>query len=221
MHAVGLYRIVWIPSAIALISMIALFSKQPTTLPEPESMEAYTNSEKTVAFNKPRNWKVGGVSLHSIVSTITLEPERNIRLEIVSDLAGSLVADISRSSNNQASSLASMLPGGQNLDLKLKSPLESAHEAGGKVIEALLKIKQYVEEKGTPAKVAGLDTLVSDFTFKEGGFMGSTDMVGRRFTLLGKDRRYSITYQYPKSAQNKIRPIFEQVIESLKLEQGG
>ena len=97
-----LYRLVWIPSAFACVGMAYVFIRQPKPFPKPASLTTYTSGDKSVALKRPGNWKASFANDHGVGRGIAFEPADNVRFVVASDLAGSLMADIMKSSDTQA-----------------------------------------------------------------------------------------------------------------------
>ena len=212
------YRLFWIPSAIAIVGMTALFARQPTSLPTPDQMKPYINSDKTISLERPANWKAHTLGLHGISFQVRFEPARNISIKFTTDLTGSLMADINRAAPSVD---LSGVPGMENTTEKKKSPLELAHQRQRTVLEKEFAGQNFEESGSTPAQVAGLEAISSDFSFQESTLFGKTNMVGKRFTILGVDKELLIIYQCPKESQEQIVPVFDKMIATVQLGQGG
>src|SRR5207237_292292 len=118
----------------------ALFARQPLALPDPTGLTSFATDDKAIAIQHPGNWKPHNNSLHDVMSELWFVPAKNCELRVSTDLAGSLMADIVKSSQTMQDSISSelsqnsgALPAGlPGLNLpdapKRKSPLEQLHE---------------------------------------------------------------------------------------------
>ena len=148
MTKVSLYRIVWIPSALAILGMSVLFSRQSLSAPPIGKLVSVTTSDKALSVLHPDNWKPFTLSAHAVETHIRFEPVRNIKIVFDYGLKGALFADVGRSTDVSLSNLNSMLPDNAKLPLeKQKSPLQKRHEAQKQKMEKEFKDKTYAEEE--------------------------------------------------------------------------
>ena len=215
-----LYRAIWIPSAIIFLFLTAAFARQPYTVQPPgKTMETYTTSDKTIQVSHPDNWKPLQTAAHDTVTKLKFEPSRFVRITIGTDLMGSLMGDISKSQNDQLSSLNAMPGMPQQSVEKQKSPLEKVHEASCAELSKNLDGYQAGETK--PIQVAGQEALMTDYTFHEAGLWGPREMVGKRITALLTERRLTVDYRCLKESEGIITPVFMQMLESLRVNTTG
>ena len=227
-----LYRLVWIPSVVSILVMGFMFSKQPLDVPEPTEMLTYRTDDKMIVVKHPGNWKATTLSMHAVVTVVTFEPSRNIRIQFTADLAGSLLADaftprtgegiggMPVENGNQSSDAESFLKALNNTAQKQKSPLELMHESQSKSLMKEHISQKYKEEKAAKVELAGKEAMVSAFNFEQSGFMSTVEMVGKRFTALTGDRHIDIIYQCPRDTEKEIAPIFDKMIASLQVNGG-
>ena len=103
-----------------------------------------------------------------------------------------------------------------------KSSLEMAHEFQRRSIEDdIQRYPGYKEEKTTPMKVAGMEALLTQFTYKKETGFQVMEMLGRRITALGTDRRLSIVATCRKEQAETLEPVFQKIIDSVQIGQGG
>src|SRR5262249_25003733 len=126
------YRAVWIPSLIAIIAMMVTFARAPMAIPAPAEMVTYTTDDKALVLQHPSNWKPHSMSLHAVQTEAWFEPAANVKIHINADETSSIIADISRASNNMMSNLGGISgSGGSETESKRKSPLENVHDMKG------------------------------------------------------------------------------------------
>jgi hypothetical protein len=212
----ALYRAIWVPSVLALAGLIVFFAQQPTAIPTPAPPTTFTTSDKTITVSHPGNWKPLEGSIHAVKTKVQFEPTKNIRVVIETDLAGSLLGDISKASSNMLSNLPGL---GQQLTAKQKTPLESVHELQAKELKEIYE--GFQDGATAKTKVAGLEALVTDFTFQERGVWGNREMAGKRVSALASERRLTVVCHYPKEAQEPMAPVIAQMLGSLQVRPTG
>lgn len=211
-----LYRILWIPSAVILVLLTALFSRQTTAMPTVAPMQTYTTDDKSFTLSYPGNWKPHPFGANAVLSGVRFTPSDSVKVLVTADLTGSLFADMQKANNDTASSL----PGfGPEQAAKQKPPLETVHKM--QRVEMKGKFEGYKEGKTEQAQIANSEALVTDFTGKTGGMFGSAEIVGRRATILAGDRRITFVASCPQEMQAELMPVFEEMLESLQIGQGG
>jgi hypothetical protein len=211
-----IYRILWIPSAVILVLMTALFSHQTSAMPTVAPMQTYTTDDKSFALRHPGNWKPHPFGANAVLSGVRFTPSDNVKVLVTADLTGSLFADMQKANNDTASALPSF---GPEQAAKQKSPLETVHKM--QRVEMKGKFEGYKEGKTEQAQIANNEGLVTAFTGKTGGMFSSAKIVGRRATILAGDRRITFVASCLKEMQPELMPVFEEMLESLQIGQGG
>lgn len=232
MASVTLARTLWIPSALGLIGSIAWFAIQPYKLVGPAALSAYSSRDGSVKLLRPSNWKGKTLDLHGVTSSVRFEPSRDVVFEVGTDLAGSLMADVLRSSDSAQASLDSMMAdaarsnpdlarrlGGLGAGAPRKSPVEKMHDANRMVLERLLK--EYRETAPARTTLCGLEAMESGFTFTGSGLWGARRMAGTRITVLAPDREVRVVYYAPADQMRQLGAVFAQMRNSLQIGAGG
>ncbi len=218
----SLYRLVWIPSGLALIGSVAAFALKPHTVPAPAEMITFVSSDKTLSVGHPANWQSQSIAAGGNMVEVTYHPLKNAEIRFSTDLEGSLMADISRSTSampdtsNMPPELAQQLGGAME---KRKTPLETMHEAGARLPGKTLD--SYREEKTSKVQLAGLEALCTDFTCQASDIFSKRELIGKRFTALSNDRRVTVLYYIPRDAEEKLGPTIREMIKSLRIGQQG
>lgn len=218
----ALCRVVWIPSALALVGTVSAFAVMPHPVPAPGDLMTFTSNDKTLSVSHPENWKSQSMSIGGNSAEVTYRPTKNVMVRFGTDLQGSLMADISRSTNampdtsNLPPELANQLGAGMT---KRKTPLESVHEMDMAILAK--EFEGYQEGKTTPTRLAGLEALQTDFTYQMSDLFTKRQVVGKRFTALSNDRRVTALYYMPKESEAKLLPVIQKMIRSLKIGQQG
>ena len=217
----ALYRLVWVPSALACAGMGYIFAGQPYVVAKIEPMKPYVAKDNSVSLMRPGNWKGHSRSENGVSHSVVFDPAKSVHFEVSTDLAGSLFADVMKSSDDSMQSLAGAMPGGAGLNAApQKSPLEKLHTADGKLMEKDERnYPGYEETDAKPTRISGAPALVSAFIFKGDGPDG--EMHGKRYTALASDARVSILYYCPKSKQKELSGVFEKMTQSVRAGQNG
>jgi len=216
------YRIVWILSALAIFGMTFVFASQPFALPPPGPITSYTTRDKSLSLKRPGNWKGHESSMNGIETQVRFDPVRNAHLILISDLKGSLIADIEKSLGSAGDTLRE-IPGMDRVSLpKPPTPLESMHARQGKELAGDKTMYSGFQDGETrQIQIDRYEALLTDFSFQEPGAFGSRPMVGRRITLLAGERRVTIVYSCLKEMRALLMPLFDQVRDSVTVGQPG
>ena len=226
-----LCRIVWVLSTIGLCGALIAFASNPVAIPAPASdMAEYTTTDKSLTISHPSNWLPRQLSANATQTEIEFLPARGVYFDIKGDLQGSLMADITKStgvSMGEGLSGSSFDMGGLGSGSSSsgheesehhearKSPVLSLHEAG---MEKVAQDLANFEDGGTKElRISGMEAYATDFTFHLKNVFSHTEAVGRKVTTLNGERRVTIYYYYPKSAQSTIQPVFEKMLKSIKI----
>jgi hypothetical protein len=206
-----IYRMIWMPSAIALIVTFVFFLGHMATAAAPAAMTTYTMSDKSMQMQHPSNWKANESSQNGVGDSVRFVVDEYSGIRFNTDLIGSLMADIDKANNAQMSNLASLNPNGPSTPTSAgKSPLEKAHERKGEELGKNKDFENYQEGQARTARIAGQEALISDFTYTEHGMMGNKEEVGLRATaLLGESRLLILDLQPPVPSDGGDRLIVE------------
>ena len=220
-----LYRLIWIPSALACVGMSVLFAGQPYAFPAPSAMENYSTKDKLITLKHPGNWKAHVHNgMQGMEKSVEFTPAKTVSFVVSSNQMGSILADASKSNDAQIQQLMSSVPGAPpaaNAPAS-KSPLEKAHEAGRSVMIADEKnYPEYKEKNAKAGTISGVQCLTSDFTFQGEGQNKELEMTGRRVTALTTETQITVFYYCPKEMQTKLAPTFKQMLQSVRVGQNG
>ena len=224
MSKVGLYRLVWIPSLVAILGMLAVFMGVSGKVPPPGPMKRYTTGDKFISIKHPGNWKAHELSANATFTTLRFEPVLGSRMVITSDLAGSLLSDMDRansaslpnmSSSADSSSTSGIAAGMPTMEAKLPSPLEKSHASQKDEME-----KDYTKyEEGATAKlqIDGQEALATDFNYETGEMLTHRLMAGKRVTLLSGDRHVAVICTCLRDMKATVMPTYDKMIASLRV----
>lgn len=202
---------------LALVAIFFFKARTPESVKAPTTFHDYVSSDKSFAGKVPSDWQRVGSGGMGIMSGVTLT-DASAKISIMSDLQGSLMGDIARSSNASASSLTDDLPAGMKVPAMPapKPPVEQLHMQGkGQVAEG---IDDYDEGPMHEFPSPLGDARVSEWTGSEKGplGMGTVKVHGYRATILGGERRVSAVCRCNDSDWAALKPAFWTVITSLK-----
>jgi hypothetical protein len=226
MASLVLCRVIWIPSGIALVSTVAAFALKPQAPPSPGELMTFTSSDKTLAVSHPANWKSQSMSIGGNSAEVTYRPTKHVLVRFGTDLQGSLMADIARSTNSMAGSMgdSSNLPPELTNQLGIrqtrsKTPLETVHEMEQGALKK--ELEQYQEGATTQTQLAGMEALATDFTCQKADLFTTRQLVGRRYTALSNERRVTAMYYMPKESEASLGPIIQKMVKTLHISQQG
>jgi hypothetical protein len=201
---------------IALVLIFIFRAQRPDLIPPPASYVKYTAMDNSFTCDEPSGWATESAASGGIDSG-ALFARSAAKIDITTDLAGSLMGDIQRATPDQTGVPLSMLSnatgqplGGQPDDQK--PPVEKLHEQGED--EMKQKLGDYQEQ---PYKTFTGDLgegCYSEFTGNGGLLAGRVH--GYRVTMLSSDRRVTIICQCPESSWNALKPAFLHVINSFE-----
>ncbi len=196
----------------ALVAIFFLKASKPESVPAPSAYAPFTAPDKSFACLAPKDWETQSASAHAVMGG-ALFKSGPAKIDITSDLMGSLMGDIVTASNAQAESLAGMMPGGQlPAGMKTRPPVEQLHTAGKQALAS--RYGNYTEQTARPLRCSLGDARYSEWT-ADGGFMAGKQH-GYRVTILGGERRITVVSYCPESNWPTLKPAFEKVIASLQ-----
>lgn len=219
-----LLRAIWIPSLLVLVGTTVLFAKVGPPVIPPAALKSVALEDKSLALQAPGNWKPRMVSSHSVQSSIVFKPDKPTLFDLSSDLSGSLMADISRASGDQAAALQGLqnLPGmsgsaGMLSNDPRKNPLEKLHDRQKEEIGQ--NYLEYEEAKTMKIKVAGQEALQTEFKGRLLDLWNQKEIVGMRISALTGERRLSIEYRCLETRKKDLFPVFAKMVKSVQVGQ--
>ncbi|HVF09344.1 MAG TPA: hypothetical protein VNA16_00990 [Abditibacteriaceae bacterium] len=181
------------------VSRVVLGAMQPQSVEAPTAFTSFTAGDKSFTCDAPADWDNATATLGGggVTGNATFK-KGAVRIDVKSDLAGSLWGDISR--------VGSAEPG-----VPQKSPVQKVHEMSTEAMSK--KFTNYEEMPGTMYQSKLGETWMSEFT-ADGGF-GVGKLHGYRVTMLGGERRYTVLCQCPAADWDKLKPAFDRIRDSL------
>ncbi|HLK57980.1 MAG TPA: hypothetical protein VKU00_15540 [Chthonomonadaceae bacterium] len=220
----AMYRIVWMISLLAIIGMNGLFLMMPSqgaATAASDTLVSFTTSDKMISLRHPSNWTPNEQSDHAIATGVEFMPDETTRCVVKTDMLSSILtstpgAGVDLSSLSGTPGMPNMPTGAQ------KPPLEAAHDYQADAIrEDPKRYPRYAEGKAIKVHVAGLEALFTQFTYRKFEGFEAVEMVGRRITAVTPDRRLSIVATCRKDQAEKLEPVFQKIIDSVQIGQGG
>jgi len=189
-------------AAVVLVGLIFLVrALRPITVAVPASYKTYTAIDNTFSCDQPTGWTMHETGATSgALSTVTFEMA-HVRVRVVSDSVGSLMADTMTSS-------ASVDPiPGMPPPPPPKPAVEKLHEMDKTQLESTLPGYKEGEMQKLESRVG--DARVSEWT-ADGG-----KMHGYRVTMLGNQREMTVICIAPERNWAVLQPAFQRMITSV------
>jgi len=193
---------------VSLALIYFFVAQKPEPIPAPTGFVAYTAKDQTFKCQAPKDWDREDSGTGGALMASAIFRKGNAKVDITSDLIGSLMGDIIESGDRQ---MSGMLPGG--MAPQARPAVEKLHlqeKAGMKS-----RIKGY-EETEMRAFTSPLgEARVSEFTGEKPGFPAPVKVRGYRTTILGNERRVTVLCECPEPDWSRLKPAFNRVIGSL------
>jgi hypothetical protein len=195
-------------------------ASRPQPVAAPTSFTKFSAKDGSFACDYPSGWQETSGESHGVESAAVFA-KGGAFIEVSSDLTGSLMGDISKSVGGVGADLPN-LPGGPDLKVAAKPPVEAVHGTGVKPAKRVMEnhgIGSYEEASAQPFQSRIGDARFSEVTADGGPFTGKVH--GFRATMLGTDRAVRVLCWSPESDWEKLRPAFQRVINSIGPGTGG
>jgi hypothetical protein len=217
-------RLLWIFVPLGTLVMLftavmAFLTMRPKeVITAPTGFTAYVASDRSFTCQAPQGWNTTSVSSHAVMGGALFQ-RGSAKIDITTDLAGSLMGDIAVSADRQAENMEGMLqnmpaiPGMPAMEPSAprKPPIEKLHEAERKSMEKRYPGYQELAMQTVNAPVG--EGRFNEFTVP--GSMLSPAQHGFRVTFLPPDRRVTILCLCPEKNWPTLKPAFEKVITSM------
>lgn len=201
-------------SYVLLMAIFVIGFKSQTTEP-PKKFSAYVAPDKSFACQLPakeEGWKRVEQVSPGTLATLRTEKGR-AKISILSDLAGSLMADIARSGDSQMEGISGMMPGNMQPSGP-RPPVEKLHLHHIEVMQN--KWDDYDESEMKAVQTPLGDCRVSEWSGKKANSAGAELTRGLRATILSGERRISVLCYCPDKEFKVLVKSFSQVIRSMK-----
>ena len=227
------YRLIYLPCLLGLAALIGLFG-HPTRSQgavKTADMTTYVAADKSFSIGYPHTWGASASTLNGTGVRAHLRQSEQAEVIVTCDLAGSILADMSRTGSNLAASLPGMsgsgsssgaelsLPGLSGMDAAQQTPLQAAHNFGAGYIKS--KFAHYEEQPPEKSELAGGEALTSAFTAHTSSLLNPEEIVGRRVTVLSGNRPVTIDAYCPKDEAKAFFVTFENMLQTLRVSETG
>ena len=200
-----------ISSAAMVLGVVYIgFAVQPERVSAPKSFSAFKAKDGSFSCMAPDGWNKASGEMMGIAGRARFR-KGEAEVDITSDLAGSLMADIAKATGAGMPDLSGV-PGASGLATAAKKPpVDMLHEAGKEAIED--EMSGYEEQAAKPFQSQLGEARFSEFTADGRMFAGKVH--GYRATILGNDRSFTVICQCGEPDWPGLKPAFEKVILSL------
>jgi len=189
-------------AALVLVALIFVVrALRPVTVAAPTAYKTYTAIDNTFSCDQPAGWTMHETGATSgALSTVTFE-KSHVRVRVVSDSIGSLMAD-TMTSNTSTETLPGMPP-----PPPPKPPVEKLHAMDKAQLADGLPGYQEGPMQTLESRVG--DARISEWT-ADGG-----KMHGYRVTMLGNQREMTVICISPERNWTILQPAFQHMIASV------
>jgi hypothetical protein len=229
-----MYRLIYIPCLIGVAALIGLFGHLARSqgAVKAAGMTTYVAEDKSFSIGYPRTWGASASTMNGTGVRAHLRQSEHAEVIVTSDLAGSILADMSRSGVNMGASLPGMsgsgsTPGAETALPNLsgmggaaqQTPLQAAHAFGAGYIRS--KFAHYEEQPPEKSEMAGGAALTSAFTAQTSALLNPEEIVGRHVTILSGNRPVTIDAYCPKDEAKEFFTTFENMLQTLRVSETG
>ena len=198
--------------AFGALAFVVL-NKKPEPVAAPAKFVVYTPSDKAFAFAAPQGWARHSSASGGIMSSVGYE-KSSAKVDVLSDLEGSLMADLSRGPGQMPDLPPGMMS--PEMEAKMKEmnrpPVEKLHETRkGRVGDA---VEHYQERPMQTLNTPLGEGRCSEWSGDAGRFGGGI-MHGYRATVLSGDRRIIFVCRCRESDWKTLKPAFDKMLVSL------
>lgn len=199
--------------ALVLGALFFLQASKPERTAAPTKYARFIAPDRSFVCEAPAGWDKKSAGAHGIMSG-ALFTNGKAKIDITSDLQGSLMGDIARATSAQSEGMAGSLPPGMalaNLPQE-RAPVEQLHQAGKKPLAATMQ--NYAELPMQPLQSRLGEARFSEWT-GDAGLMGGGKMRGYRVTILGGERRVTVLCQCAEPDWKTLKPAFARIIRGI------
>jgi hypothetical protein len=202
---------------VALVGIVFVLVKvmnpPAPRLSAPSGFVAYAPADNAFKCEAPEGWEKSEAGGGGMMSGAVWK-KGHAKIDVDTDLQGSLMGDIMESSNRQ---IDGMGEGANPMPMPTPKPaVEKLHEMDAKKFAA--KYADYEEKPMETVTVGFGEARCSEWTGKKslGVLAGSEAVHGYRVTALGNERRLTVTCVCPEEDWAALKPAFEKVITSVQ-----
>jgi hypothetical protein len=208
---------------LTLILVVLFFTvaSRPDTIAAPQAFKPYAAPDDSFACLAPAGWERRESSSMGIQGQVIFR-KGDAKIDIASDLQGSLMGDLARATDTQTQALMEQM---EQLPPELRAqlggtsptasrpPIEQVHLQSKQALA--MRFDQYDEMPMQTFRSPLGEARVSEWTAKREGLLSGGKFHGYRVTILGNERRVTYTCQCPEDSWKSLKPSFGRVLGSL------
>ncbi|MBC8103308.1 MAG: hypothetical protein H7Z41_12030 [Cytophagales bacterium] len=205
--------------AVVLVALFFTVASRPDHVAAPKVFKPYTAADRSFVCVAPGGWGRRVSSAQGIESRVLFQ-KGDAKIDIASDLMGSLMGDMARASDAQMEGMWEQMPpevrariGGGAQAARAKPPVEQIHLQSQKSLS--MRFERYRELPMQTISSPIGEARCSEWTGEKDGLVSGGTFHGYRVTILGNDRRVTYTCQCPENSWTVLRPTFARVLASL------
>jgi hypothetical protein len=204
---------------LVLVVLFFTVASRPDTIAAPLKFKSYAAPDRSFACLAPADWERRESTAQGIQGQVIFR-KGDAKIDIASDLQGSLMGDMARSADAQTQALLDQLPpelraqvAGSHPAVAQRPAIEQVHLQSKPTLA--MRFDEYNE---MPMQTFGSplgEARCSEWTAKREGFMSGGKFHGYRVTILGNERRITYTCQCPEESWKNLKTSFGRVLASL------
>jgi hypothetical protein len=203
---------------LVLVLLFFTVASRPDTIAAPQAFKPYAAPDRSFACLAPTDWERRESAEHGIQGQVIFR-KGDAKIDIASDLQGSLMGDVIRATDAQTQSLMEQLPADVRAQLTASQPMASRPAIEQVHLQSkpalAMRFDSYDE---LPMQTFGSplgEARCSEWTAEKEGFLSGGKFHGYRVTILSNERRISYTCQCPEADWKNLKPSFARVLQSL------
>jgi hypothetical protein len=208
---------------LTLILFVLFFTvaSRPDTIAAPQAFKPYVAPDDSFACLSPTGWERKESASMGIQGQVIFR-KGDAKIDIASDLQGSLMGDMARATDAQTQALMEQM---EQLSPELRAQLNvSTPQASLPPVEQVhlqsrqslaMRFDEYDEMPMQAYRSPLGEARVSEWTARKEGFLSGGKFHGYRVTILGNERRVTYTCQCPEESWKTLKPSFGRVLASL------
>ncbi|MES2460432.1 MAG: hypothetical protein V4671_07600 [Armatimonadota bacterium] len=208
---------------LTLILVVLFFTvaSQPDTIAAPQAFKPYSAPDNSFACLAPTGWERKESAAQGIQGQVIFR-KGEAKIDIASDLQGSLMGDLARATDAQSQALMEQI---EQLPPELRAQLTTVNTTAPRpaIEQVHLQSKaslamRFDDYEEMPMRSFGSplgEARVSEWKARKDGFLSGGNFHGYRVTILGNERRVTYTCQCPEASWAKLKPSFGKVLTSL------
>ena len=208
---------------LILVMLFFTVASRPDTIAAPQAFKPYAAPDRSFACLAPTDWDRRESAEHGVQGQVIFR-KGDAKIDIASDLQGSLMGDMARATDAQTQALMdqmNQLPADVRAQMNASQPVASRPDIEQVHLQSkTLLAMRFDSYNELPMQTFGSplgEARCSEWTGKKEGFLSGGKFHGYRVTILSNERRISYTCQCPEADWKNLKPSFARVLASLVL----